>query len=290
MRVAIIGGYGKMGRWFTGWLKHGGEDVIIYGRNEEKLREVAAGYNVRCETELAKAVEGAGVILVSVAIDSFEEVIRELRPGVTPGQVVLDITSVKVKPVDIMHRYLDKVTVLGTHPVFGPGAKSARNQNFILTPTNETERELAGKVTRYLEEKGALVTVMTPQEHDNLMSVVLGLSHFIAIAAADVLLNCEELALMKAVGGPTYKVLLTLAESVITEDPQLYASIQMNLPGMAEKEELFRNSVGVWAEIVKNGDRQRFVEKMNALKEKLPGADPEFGRSYQDMYKMLEEK
>lgn len=290
MRVAIIGGYGKMGRWFAGLLKNDGMDVIVYGRNREKLLEVAGQYNVQWETDLGKAVNGAEVILVAVTIDSFEDVIRDLQSCVNPGQVVLDVTSVKVKPVDIMHRYLDNVTILGTHPVFGPGAKSARNQNFILTPTNDAENEVADKVTRYLEAKGALVTVMSPQEHDNLMSVVLGLSHFIAIATADVLLSFEQLGLMKAIGGPTYKVLLTLAESVITEDPQLYASIQMNLPGMTEKEEHFRKSVQAWADIVKNGDRQQFIEKMNGLKEKLPGADPEFGRSYQDMYKMLEEK
>ncbi|GAI64600.1 unnamed protein product, partial [marine sediment metagenome] len=30
----------------------------------------------------------------------------------------------------------------------------------------------------------------------------------------------------------TYKVLLTLVESVLSEDPELYASLQMNLPNI----------------------------------------------------------
>jgi len=290
VRVAVVGGYGKMGRWFTEFLKKDGKEVVMYGRNQEKLTATACELNVQYETVLAKAVERADIVLVAVAIDSFREVILQLKSYVKPGQAVMDVTSVKVMPVEVMHRYLNGITVLGTHPVFGPGAKSARNQNFILTPTNNAEIELAWKVKHYLDEKGALVTMMTPQEHDNLMSVVLGLSHFIAIVAADVLLGFNELPMMKTIGGPTYQVLLTLAESVITEDPQLYASIQMNLPGMAEKEELFRKSVTTWADIVKNGDKQKFIEKMNVLKEKLPNADPEFGRSYQDMYKMLEEK
>ena len=288
MKTAIIGGYGKMGRWIAGSLQREGHDVVMYGRNREKLEIAAHENNAVCETELKKAVDSAGLIIVSVSIDSFEAVIRQMAPFLNDGQKVIDITSVKVMPVEIMHRYLKKVTVLGAHPVFGPGAKSVRNQNVILTPTDDDERKFAGAAAGYLEERGALVTIMTPREHDNLMSVVLGLSHFIAITAADVLLRFEGLPMMKAVGGPTYKALLTLAESVITEDPHLYASIQMNLPDMAEKEELFRASVTAWADIVRNGDRQRFIDTMNALKVKVSGVDPDFGRSYQDIYTMLE--
>ncbi len=279
-----------MGRWFAGLLLKEGKEVIVHGRDEKRLREVGRLLSVEATTSIPQAVEGADVVLVSVPIDSFEEVVKHLQPHLSYGQIVIDITSVKVLPVEIMHRYLAGGTVLGTHPVFGPGAKSVRNQNFVLTPTDDNEAALAEKVSRYLGEKGARVTLMSPQEHDEMMAVVLGLSHFIAIASADVLLGFDQMERMKAIGGPTYKVLLTLAESVITEDPELYASIQMNLPRMAEMEELFQRSSEVWAEIVKNKDRQEFTKRMNALKDRLQNTDPEFGRSYEDMYKLLDEK
>ena len=289
MRVAIIGGYGKMGRWIADFLLKDGKDAVLYGRNEEKLLTAGRELGVDTDTDLSRAVYDAGLIIVSVPIDNFTGVIEQLKSCLTSGQIVMDVTSVKVMPVRVMHEYLDNVTILGTHPVFGPGARSARNQNFILTPTNDAEQAIADKVRDNLAEKGGLVTMMTPEEHDHLMAVVLGLSHFIAIASADVLLGFEQLQKMKAIGGPTYRVLLTLAESVITEDPELYASIQMNLPGLPEMEDIFRNSTATWADIVKSGNRQRFIEKMNLLKEKLPEADPDFGRSYRDMYKILDE-
>lgn len=289
MRVAILGGYGKMGRWIADFLLKDGKDVVLYGRNEQKLLAARHEMGVDTDTDLSRAVSNAGLIIVSVPIDSFSGVIEQLKPCLTSGQVVMDVTSVKVIPVRVMHEYLDNVTVLGTHPVFGPGARSARNQNFILTPTNNAEMAIADKVRNKLAEKGGIVTLMTPEEHDHLMAAVLGLSHFIAIASADVLLSFEQLQRMKAIGGPTYRVLLTLAESVITEDPELYVSIQMNLPGLPEMEELFKKTTETWADIVKSGNRQQFIEKMNLLKEKLPEADPDFGRSYRDMYKILDE-
>lgn len=278
-----------MGRWIAEFLLKDGREVVLYGRDKEKLLSAGRELGAKTETDLSRAVEGAGTVIISVPIDSFAGVTRQLKPYLNPGQVVLDVTSVKVMPVNVMHEYLDNATVLGTHPVFGPGAKSARNQNFILTPTTDTERDIAEKVNRNLTEKGGLVTIMTPEEHDHLMAVVLGLSHFIAIASADVLLGFEQLIKMKAIGGPTYKVLLTLAESVITEDPELYASIQMNLPGLPDMEDLFRKTAGTWADIVRGRNRKQFIEKMALLKEKLPEADPDFGRSYRDMYKILDE-
>lgn len=290
MKIAIIGGSGKMGQWFAEFLSTDGKDVIIHGRDEQKLNDAGKRLNVSTTTNIPDAVKGADVVLVSVPIDSFEEVIKKLQPCLAQGQTVIDITSVKMMPVEVMHSHLPGISVLGTHPVFGPGAKSARNQNFVLTPTNGAEAEIAGRVKQFLEEKGAVVTLMTPQEHDEMMSVILGLSHFIAIASADVLLSFSSLEKMKEIGGPTYKVLLTLAESVITEDPELYASIQMNLPGMTEMEDLFRESSKKWADIVRNRDRQGFIERMNRIKERLPDISPEFGSSYREMYDLLDEK
>ncbi len=289
MKVAIIGGSGKMGKWFARFLVNEGIDVTITARNEDRLREAAEHLGVEATADMSRAVNGAEFIVLSVTIDNFEEAVRELQPLLAPDQTVLDITSIKEAPVEIMHKYLGKGLVLGTHPVFGPGAKGVRNQNFVLTPTNRPEVELADKIRSYLEKRGARVSLMTPREHDEMISVILGLAHFIAIASADALLNFDRLKQMASIAGPTYKVLLTLAESVITEDPELYASLQMNLPGITEIEDLFLKSSQTWADIVRNRDKDGFVRRMNLLKEKMKNNDPDFGKSYEDMYKLLDE-
>ncbi|MFC1953056.1 prephenate dehydrogenase [Chloroflexota bacterium] len=288
MRVAIIGGSGKMGRWFTGRFLEDGNEVVIADRNEESLLEAGQQFGIEATTSLSLAVKDAKVVLLSVPIENFEEVVKKLQPHVHPDQIIIDITSIKTLPVDAMHKYLRDTLILGTHPVFGPGAKGLRNQNLVLTPTNERETALADKIKRYLEKREARVTVMSPQEHDKMISIILGLSHFIAIASAETLLNFNGLKQMATIAGPTYKVLLTLAESVITEDPELYGSLQMNLPDIQEIEELFLKSTNTWAEIVKNKDKQGFINRMNGLKYRLQRDDPDFGKSYEDMYKLLE--
>lgn len=277
-----------MGRWFAGFLSKEGMEVIISGRDEKKLLEIKRQLGVEATADLVTAVKGADAVLLSVPIDSFEAVVKQLQPHLKPGQIVIDVTSVKSAPVAAMHKYLGSASILGTHPVFGPGAKGIRNQNIVLTPTNEKEAALAERARQYLEERGARVSVMTPQEHDEMIAIILGLAHFIAIVAADTLLNFKGLKQLAAVAGPTYKVLLTLAESVLTEDPELYASLQMNLPGMPEIENIFLRSSTSWADIVKNKDRQEFVSRMNGLKDRMGKNDPDFGKSYEAMYKILE--
>ena len=287
MRVAIIGGSGKMGRWFASFLLKEGQEVIITGRNEKKLREAKQQLGVEVATGF-EAVKSADVVLISVPIDSFEEVVKQLPPYLHSKQIIIDITSIKVSPVEIMHKYLKTGLVLGTHPMFGPGAKGILNQNFVLTPTNDEETALAEKIKQHLEIRGARATLMTPHQHDEMMAVILGLSHFIAIVSADTLLGLGNLKQMGAIGGSTFKVLLTLAEGVISEDPEFYASLQMNLPGMTEIEELFQRSSKTWADIVRNKDRHEFIRRMNALKDRLEKTDPDFRKAYENMYKLLE--
>ncbi len=287
MKIAIIGGSGKMGRWFADFLLKEGKEVVIIGRNEKKLREAGRQLGVEVATSVA-AVNSADVILLSVPIDSFEEVVEQVCPYIRPEQVIMDITSIKVLPVETMHRHITTGLVLGTHPVFGPGARSMDSHNFVLTPTNEKETALAQKVMKYLETRGAKVTLMTPLEHDEMMAVILGLSHFIAIVSADTLLSWDKLAQMKAIGGITYKVLLMLVESVLSEDAGLYASLQMNLPRMADIEELFQARAKAWGDLVKSKDRREFAEKMNALRSRLEEDNPDFGKAYDNMYKLAE--
>ena len=287
MKVAIIGGSGKMGRWCANFLLQEGHEVVITGRNQNKLLEAKKQLGVEAATNV-EAAKQAQAIIISVPIDNFEEVVEQICPYTHPDQVIIDITSIKAFPVEIMHKYIKTGTVLGVHPMFGPGARGIANQSFVLTPTNNDETALAQKVREYLETRRARVSLMSPDEHDEMMAVILGLSHFIAIVSADTLLSVDKLKQMKAIGGSTFKLLLTLAEGVISEDPEFYTSLQMNLPHVAEIEKLFQRKAKTWADLVANKDRQRFARRMNELKDRLYRINPDFGKAYEDMYKLME--
>jgi len=78
-----------------------------------------------------------------------------------------------------------------------------------------------------------------------------------------------------------------MAESVVSEDPGFYTSLQANLPRMGEIHKLFQNKTEFWAELVRNKDIRQFVQRMGALKNKFAQEDPDFARAYENMYRIV---
>jgi len=287
MKVAIIGGAGKMGQWFTRFFTEEGIPVIVSDINKEKLLKIKDELGV-ATTDNVNAVKNADRVLISVPIGNFEGVIREIHSYVRPDQVIMDICSVKEFPVKVMHEFIKNGITLGTHPVFGPGVKSIKNQSYILTPNNIKERVFAKDFKRWLEERNANVFIMSPRKHDELMSAVLGLPHFIGIVICDTLLNYANLSETKRVAGTTYRMLLTLAEAVISEEPEFYADLQMRLPETEKIESLYCEKSREWLNIVRRKDKLTFATKMNSIKMKLSKINPNYEKSYQIMNKLLD--
>lgn len=286
MKVAIIGA-GKMGRWFTRFFLEEGDSVVVSSRSEGKLLKLREEFGVEIASNVG-AVERADRVLICVPIENFEEVVKEIHPHVRPDQVVMDICSVKEIPVKVMHEYIKAGVTLGTHPVFGPGVKSVRNQNFILTPMVEKEEVFAENFKSWLEERRANVFIMSPRRHDELMSVVLGLPHFLGLVVCDTLLDYGNLLETKRVAGASYKMLLTLAEAVASEENEFYASLQMMLPEIEKIEGLFLEKAREWLDVVKRKDGLAFADKMKLVKRMLREVNPDYAKSYEVMHRLLE--
>ena len=287
MKIAIIGA-GKMGVWFAKFFKSKGYSVVVADRKKEKLAELKKELKVEMTADFKKAVQDADQVLICVSINAFEEVVKAISPALHEGQFVMDICSIKEAPVKTMHQYIKGATVLGTHPVFGPGSNGVKHKAYILTPTNAKEQEFAEKFKKWLEQEEAHVFIMSPKRHDELMSVVLGLPHFLGLVACETLLEQKDLPETKKVAGTTYRMLFTLAEATALETPDLYASLQTNLPELGKIEDLFMAKAQEWLNLIKKKDAKAIVDRMERLKAKLLEVDSDFAKSYEVMYKMLE--
>ena len=286
MRIAVIGA-GKMGVWFAKFFLSKDYDVILADRKKAKLEKLK-DLMVDLTTNFQEAVQEADQILLCVSINAMEEVVKAISPALHKGQVVMDICSIKEAPVKTMHQYIKGATVLGTHPVFGPGSNGVKHKAYVLTPTNAKEQEFAEKFKQWLEKEEAHVFIMTPKKHDELMSVVLGLPHFLGLVACETLLEQKNFPETKKVAGTTYRMLFTLAEATALETPDLYAAVQTNLPELGKIEDTFMAKAQEWLSLIKNKDNKAIVERMEQLKKRLKESDSDFVESYENMYKMLE--
>ena len=288
MRVAIIGA-GKMGRWFARLFKDEGYSVVVSSRTRSKAEALRNELGVELADTNVDAVEGADWILLCVSLDGLEPALKEVTSYIKAGQAVMEISSIKEIPVNMLHKYVTKGVTLGTHPVFGPGAKSLEGQNFVLTPVQEEEKRFAEEFKDWLEARGANVTFMVPRRHDRLMSLVLGFPHFVGLVAGDALLDNQDYAEAKKVGGATYQMLLTLAGAVAAEEPGFYSNLHMSLPEMEKIEGLFLDKVEEWLKLVKQKDCSGFRNKMEQVKKRLREVDPDYEKYYGLMYRLLDD-
>jgi prephenate dehydrogenase len=288
LKVAIIGA-GKMGRWFARFFKDEGYSVVVSSRTRIKAEALRDEFGVELVATNIEAVEGADWILLCVSLDGLEPALKEVGSQIKAGQVVMDISSIKEIPVNLLHKYVKNGVTLGSHPVFGPGAKSLEGQNFVLTPVNHEEKRFAEEFKNWLEARDARVAVMEPRRHDELMSLVLGFPHFVGLVAGDVLLDNQNFVAAKQVGGATYKLLLTLVGAVAAEEPMFYSNLHMSLPEVEKIEGLFLEKVEEWLKLVKNKDCSGFRGKMEQVQKRLRELDPDHEKYYQLMYRLLDD-
>jgi prephenate dehydrogenase len=287
-RVAVIGATGKMGQWFVHFLEEEGFRAIAAHSDRSRLRTSGPGRGIKVSSNV-EAMQECEIIILSVPAAKFESVVREIAPHTRVGQVIIDVSSVRAGPLKTARKYIKKGTFLGVHPMFGPGVMGIVGEGFIITPVTANEKLLASKVKSFLSDLGAEVAIMTPAEHDRRMAVVLALSHFIAHVTADTIARSGLSGKDRASFGTTFKALLTVASAVLTEDPEFYASLQVELADAPVIEKLFRTRAALWSDLVKKGNKDKYASNLVALKQQFARLFPGYEDSYEKMYRVVGE-
>ena len=104
MKVAVIGA-GKMGRWFTKYFHTHGFSVVISSRTKSKAEALGAEFGVRVASNSLDAIVHANWILLCVSLEGLKSVLKEIGPYIRQDQVVMDISSIKQIPVNLMHKH-----------------------------------------------------------------------------------------------------------------------------------------------------------------------------------------
>jgi prephenate dehydrogenase len=244
MKAGIIGGTGKMGRLFVPIFERAGYDVLVSGRSTSLTN-----------TRLAELCD---IVIVSVPIHDTVRVIGEIAPVMTKDQLLCDFTSLKVLPVAAMLE--SDAMVIGLHPLFGPTVPSLRHQTIIVCPARAPEETLTSLVSLFTRE-GAYCTMATPEQHDRMMAVVQGLTHFVTLCMADSVRRLGlDIKTTMAFTSPVYQIELSLIGRLLSQDPALYADILQQNPYVPDVLSVCTSSAGDLAGIVNSKDPEQFRE------------------------------
>lgn len=212
--VAVIGGEGAMGRLIARLFGELGHRVEIADLATALTPEAAAA--------------SADVVVVSVPIGVTVEVVNKLGPLLRPEALLMDVTSLKREPVEAMLAST-RASVVGTHPLFGPGVHTLQGQRFVVCPGRGEAWQRW--LTRNLEARGLVVTEASAEEHDRAMALVQVLTHFqtqvLGLALSDIGISVEE---SRRFTSPAYLMELYVAARHFAQDPALYGPIEMKNP------------------------------------------------------------
>jgi prephenate dehydrogenase len=231
VKVAVIGGAGRMGSWFVEYFTSRGHSVALTDTNADAALNVADAFGAERVDSIPEAVHDADYTLICVPIEDTGPVIMEAASAMKAGSILMEISSVKHPTFASMLAAAEMgVKPLSLHPLFGPSAQGLEDNTMVVVPVVDGDEEEALAKSVFGD---AAVMVSGHEEHDRAMATVLSLTYIMNMALAGVLRD-EDLLLLKRLAGTTFTVQLAVAEGIMAEDPGLVASLLFENPYTVE--------------------------------------------------------
>jgi chorismate mutase / prephenate dehydrogenase len=262
-RVLVIGGAGKMGRWFARFLASQGFEVEI-----ADPAGPVEGFAHRAEWNTGALDHD--IVIVAAQLRRSNEILHALaaRP---PRGLVFDVGSLK-SPLrsGLLALKTAGARVTSVHPMFGPDTEllSGRHVVFVdlgVPAATAEARELFASTM-------AVQTELELEAHDRLIAYILGLSHALNIAFFTALAESGETAsLLRELSSTTFEAQLDVARRVADENPHLYFEIQSLNDYGTESLSALLYAVERLRSVVRAGDERGFATLMERGRDYLAG-------------------
>jgi len=275
--IAIVCVNGKMGKWFANYFHKMGFRVKGFDTNEEIKEKFIEKAN-----SLVSAILQIDYVLLCTPTKNTPEIIRLISKEMKRGSYLIEISSHKSKTAQTLLKTPSKINPICIHPMFGPGSKNIAGKNVIIVPIKDAQKELTA--TKLLFPGANFVTI-DAIEHDKKIGVILGLTHLINIAFANILAKDEKISLTEKMSGTTFKAQRIIAESILTESAELIETIVSN-PEVRKSGEEFWKDIGRLLTNSQEGKSEEIIDYIKASQEKI-SKNVDLEKSYKKLSTMI---
>lgn len=268
-RLCVIG-VGLIGGSLAAALKERKQvhEVVGYSRRAETLETARyLGLIDRGETDLAKAIAGADIVVIAIPVGQYRalfETMQSIWPeqaivtdcGSTKGSVHADLAAIMG---DLPPNFIGGHPVAGTERS-GPAAALPdlyRHRRVVLTPHPKADAKAIVGVAKMWESVGASVSQMNDGHHDEVLALTSHLPHVIA-----------------------YQLIGTLAASGDAEEVFSYAA-----GGLRDLTRIASSDPDMWRDIIRcNADAvtsalDRYIADLQAAREEIAAQNTEAMRA-----------
>jgi cyclohexadieny/prephenate dehydrogenase len=152
-------------------------------------------------TDMRQCVRDSDLIIIATPLSSYKEIILSIKNDLKKGTILTDTGSVKKEVIKIIHNInLKDVNWIPSHPIAGTeesGPKAGHagmfeNRWCIISPPKDANAQAIKTLKSLWESIGSKVKIMTPEEHDEILSLTSHLPHAIAYNIVRTVINVED--------------------------------------------------------------------------------------------------
>jgi prephenate dehydrogenase len=266
----VIFGVGLIGGSVALALKKAGATpkIVGVGRNIENLKTaIDLGVIDEAESNIAKAVADADLVLISTPVAQTPKILEAIIPHLNENTVVTDAGSTKSEIYAYVKNASKQATnpqlflskFVGGHPIAGAeksGVTAAKadlfiGKNVVLTPTENTSSEAIKLVREFWQSTGANVIEMTAQEHDQIFAAVSHLPHLLAFALVSDLANRPNAKQLFDFAASGFRDFTRIAGS----SPEMWRDISLaNKTALLSELEAYQAEISALQHLLKNED------------------------------------
>jgi prephenate dehydrogenase len=194
LKKIVIFGVGLIGGSFALALRKANavSEVVGFGRSETTLQQaIQLGILDRIGADLVE-LRDADIVLLATPVGQMAELMARIAPYLGAHTLVTDGGSTKSDVVAAARENLGEriAQFIPAHPIAGAeksGAAAAQadlyvGRKVVLTPLPENSQDAIARVRKAWELCGAVVSELTPQQHDAVFAAVSHLPHLLSFA------------------------------------------------------------------------------------------------------------
>ena len=208
--------------------------------------------------DIRDCVINSDLIIIATPLSSYKEIILSIKDCLKKNAILTDTGSVKKEVMKIIHNInLKDIHWIPSHPIAGTeesGPKAGLAEMFenrwcIISPPKNCAEQPIKSLKAMWEKIGSKVKIMTPEEHDEILSLTSHLPHAIA-----------------------YNIVRTVMG---VEDKLKHEVIQYSAGGLRDFTRIAASNPVMWRDIFLDNSENisksidNFIEKLNELKKAI---------------------
>lgn len=273
MRIAVIG-LGVMGGSFAARFREMGHHVYGSDLNPETIQyALENGIIDEGGPDPDTYLKQADLVLLCLYPTRLSGWLEEHQEKLRPGTLIMEISGVKGNITAPLQEQVRKdLQLLSIHPMCGRESKGIRfstprifdGANFIIVPQPTNTFESVAQASALAKELGCgTISVLSPDEHDEMIAFLSQLTHVIAVS----LMNTHENSHLVAYTGDSFRDLTRIAK--INED--MWAELfLLNKEKLLEEISDFEASIAHFKEALESEDademRRLFIQSTERRK------------------------